>query len=65
METSLNFIRDTLETEVKELKVEVTLLKQFRDEVNKKVAYIGGVAVAGGLILSYVIDWAMAHLHFK
>ena len=51
--------------EIEELKKEVSLLKQFKEEVNRKVAYVGGVLITLGMAIPYAINWIAAHLHWR
>lgn len=51
--------------EIAELRREVSLLDQFRDEVNRKVAYVGGVLITLGMAIPYVIQWIASHIHWR
>lgn len=50
---------------ISDLKKEVSMLKDFRDAINTKVAYIGGVLVMVGVFVPYAIKWVVDHLHFR
>jgi uncharacterized protein (UPF0335 family) len=51
--------------DIKALKEEVSMLQQFKDEVNRKVAYVGGVLITLGMAIPYAINWIAAHLHWR
>jgi lipid II:glycine glycyltransferase (peptidoglycan interpeptide bridge formation enzyme) len=53
------------EKELKELKGQVTELEKFKDAIQRKVAYIGGVIVVIGLFVPYAIEWVVAHIQLK
>lgn len=53
------------ERQIKELQEEVSALQKFRDAVNTKIAYIGGVIVLIGLFIPYAINWLISHLQIK
>ena len=52
-------------TQIKELKSEVIELQAFRDAINTKTAYIGGVLVLMGLFVPYAIKWVIDHIHLR
>jgi hypothetical protein len=51
--------------DIAELKDEVTALQAFRDAVNRKVAYVGGILITLGMAIPYAINWITAHLHWR
>lgn len=53
------------EKEILAIKKEVTELQSFKDAINTKVAYIGGVLVLMGLFIPYALKWLIDHLTFK
>lgn len=53
------------EKQIKELQEEVSALQTFKDAVNTKIAYIGGVIVLIGLFIPYAINWLISHLQVK
>ena len=53
------------ERDIKELKQEIEVLQAFKDVIQQKIAYIGGVIVVIGLFVPSAIKWVMEHLHFK
>ena len=53
------------EKDITALKKEVTELQSFKDAINTKVAYIGGVLVLMGLFIPYALKWVFDHLSFK
>lgn len=53
------------ETQIKELKSEVSELQMFKEAVNTKIAYIGGVLVLMGLFIPYAIKWVIDHIQLR
>lgn len=53
------------EKQIKELRVELSELQTFKDAVNTKIAYIGGVIVLIGLFVPSAIKWIIDHLQIK
>lgn len=52
-------------TDIKELKAEVATLKSFKDAINTKIAYIGGVIVVIGLFVPMALQWVYAHMQLR
>lgn len=53
------------ETQIKELKVEMTELQTFKDAIQRKVAYVGGVIVVIGLFIPMAIQWVASHIQLR
>ena len=51
--------------DIKMLRKDVTVLNSFKDAIQRKVAYIGGVIVVIGLFVPYAIEWLISHLQIK
>lgn len=52
-------------SDIKELKEEVTDLKTFKDAIQRKVAYIGGVIVVIGLFIPMALQWVASHIQLR
>jgi hypothetical protein len=51
--------------QIEDLKMEISELQAFKDAVNTKIAYIGGVLVLMGLFIPYAIKWVIDHIHLR
>ncbi|CAB5155885.1 hypothetical protein UFOVP149_35 [uncultured Caudovirales phage] len=51
--------------DIKDLKAEVSSLKTFKDAINTKIAYIGGVIVVIGLFVPMALQWLYAHIQIR
>lgn len=51
--------------DIAELKSEVTDLQSFKDAIQRKVAYIGGVIVVIGLFVPMALQWLYAHIQIR
>lgn len=47
------------------LKDEVKVLNEFKDALQRKIAYIGGVLVTISLALPHFIQWVASHIHWR
>ena len=74
MEETLIFLKENIRdlpqskqcaADIHSLKEDVSALKAFKEELNRKVAYIGGVLVTVGMAVPYIIKWIVDHLHFR
>lgn len=72
IEENVNFLKQSYvedkekrEKELSALHSRLTQLETFKDAINRKIAYIGGVLVTIGMAVPYVIDWIAARITFK
>jgi len=47
------------------LKEEILELETFKAQVEKRVAQVGGVLLALGMVIPYVFNWVASHIHWK
>lgn len=52
-------------SDIKELQAEVLELENFKDAIQRKVAYVGGVIVVIGLFIPMAINWIANHIHLR
>lgn len=52
-------------TDIAELKAEVVDLKSFKDAIQRKIAYVGGVIVVIGLFIPMAINWVANHIQLR
>jgi hypothetical protein len=74
IEENQNFIRSNIrdlpqspqcQHDIAELRAELLELESFKTEVEKKVAYIGGVLISLGMVVPYVFNWVASHIHWR
>lgn len=65
IEENVTFLKDAYVDEVKSLNTRVKELETFKDAINRKIAYIGGVLVTIGMFVPYVFNWIASHIHWK
>lgn len=52
-------------SDIKELQAEVLELENFKDAIQRKVAYVGGIIVVIGLFIPMAINWIANHIHLR
>lgn len=52
-------------SDIKELQAEVLELENFKDAIQRKVAYVGGVIVVIGLFIPMAINWIANHIYLR
>jgi len=57
--------KEKREKELLALHSRVGELETFKDAINRKIAYIGGVLITIGMFVPYAFNWVAAHLHWK
>lgn len=72
IEENVNFLKSSYmedkekrEKELTVLRNRVTKLETFKDAINRKIAYIGGVLVTIGMFVPYAINWVVSHIHWR
>jgi hypothetical protein len=53
------------ERELTALNNRVSELESFKDAINRKIAYIGGVLVTIGMAVPYALQWITSHIHWR
>lgn len=63
----LSYVEDKekREGELRALHSRVHELETFKDAINRKIAYIGGVLVTIGMFVPYVFQWVASHIHWR
>jgi hypothetical protein len=51
--------------EIVELRKDIITLNKFKDDLNKKVAYVGGVIMAVSFAIPHFVSWLISHIHWK
>jgi hypothetical protein len=57
--------REMRAKELEAIHSRVTKLETFKDAINRKIAYIGGVLVTIGMFVPYAINWIASHIHWR
>ena len=57
--------KEKREQELSALHSRVDELETFKDAINRKIAYIGGVLVTIGMFVPYTVNWVTSHIHWK
>lgn len=65
IEENVAFLKEGYVNEVKTLKTRVDELETFKDAINRKIAYIGGVLVTIGMAVPYAVNWVASHIHWR
>lgn len=65
LKTSYVDEKDKREKELLAIRSRVEELETFKDAINRKIAYIGGVLVTIGMFVPYAFNWVASHLHWK
>lgn len=55
----------TCAEDIKALKAEVSALETFKDAIQRKVAYVGGVIVVIGLFVPMALTWVANHIQLR
>lgn len=50
---------------IKDLETEVHELENFKDAIQRKIAYVGGVIVVIGLFIPMALNWIINHIHLR
>jgi uncharacterized membrane protein len=51
--------------DIKELQAEVLELETFKDAIQRKIAYVGGVIVVIGLFVPMALTWLSNHIQLR
>lgn len=65
IEENVTFLKEGYVSDIKTLKGRVEELETFKDAIDKKIAYIGGVLVVIGMAVPYAINWVVSHINWK
>lgn len=55
----------TCASDIRELQAEVHELENFKDAIQRKIAYVGGVIVVIGLFIPMALNWIINHIHLR
>lgn len=65
LKTIIVELKEQQETEFTSMHKRVSELETFKDAINTKIAYIGGVLVTIGMAVPYALNWVASHISWK
>jgi hypothetical protein len=72
IEENVNFLKERYvedkeerEKQLAALHSRVEELETFKEAMNRRIAYIGGVLVTIGMAVPYALNWIASHIHWR